>query len=121
MTEHFFDLKNFGTCLQQILSVGVSQPIGCGINAGIAQSPSEILANQSGAYRLVRGNEQNKQLTVFDFWPCADNVGDNSLENAFRYRQLQWAIIFPIFQGQLRFRKGDVVECNPADFRGTQA
>ncbi len=105
VAHHLFNFIDGGAGLQQILGIGVPQPVGCSRQSRFSDTFGDMLADRGGGDGSVRRHQIQKKSPVLAFGSCADDIGGNGFNGVFRKGKLNWAIVFSIRQDQLRLCK----------------
>ena len=83
MAQHFLDLKDGTSIFQDVLGIGMPEPVGCGLKTGLFHEPTELQADCGGGDRLVWLFDCKKQSSLVAVGPGPDDIGNNGLEGLF--------------------------------------
>lgn len=120
MPQHLFDLENTSACLQQILSISMSETVSGFGYAGLVKTCGDITADSVMGNGPVGRGQVHKEGSVVDVRSYAGHIKDDSLECLLRQRQAHGYGIFSIGDTDLFFGKGDVIERHEADLLGSE-
>ena len=115
MTQHLFDLENGSACLQQILSVSMSETVSGFGDANLVKTCGDVIADSVMGDGPVGGGQRHKEGSVFDARSYAGHINDNGHKGLLWQRQAHGDRIFSIGNADFFFGKGDIIERNEAD------
>jgi hypothetical protein len=118
VAQHLLHFIDGCAGLKQVLSVSVSEPICRCLQPGLVHGISDGRGYSARGDGSIGGSTAQEELSVFTFGPFADDVGGDGFDGALGQRKHDRLTVFSIFQCELSFAKGDIIEADQTDLFG---
>lgn len=115
MTQHFFDLEDGSTGLQQVLGAGMPETVSGFGYACLVETSGDVMADGAMGNGPIGRRKVHKEGPVFDLRACMGHIDDNGLEGLLWQRKAQPDGVFSIGDPDFLFGKRDVLQRNEAD------
>ena len=94
VAEHLLNFINGAAGLEQVLRIGVPQPVCAGTNTGLFHGGFDKVSDRIWVHWTVRRHQSQKQRAAFGFGPATDDIGADHLQGLIRYGQFEADRIF---------------------------